>query len=136
MSYYATLCLFMRHTLHVLLIPLKAMPVRGEMESKYLKGFSGCHGCPYQCMGFYDMPGIGKGAQMCVEGWYGFVGNGSSEGYWEGNILSQKLGINSYELFGMMQFILAAVSNGAATKKDLGLASIPHIDQAKEKRQY
>jgi len=109
-------------------------PVRGEMESKYLKRFSGCHGCPYQCMGFYDMPSVGKGAQMCAEAWYGFTGKGSSEGYWEGNILSQKLGINNFELMGMMQFILEAVGNGAVSKKDLGLESIPHIDHANEEK--
>jgi aldehyde:ferredoxin oxidoreductase len=114
--------------------PLCGDPVSGEMQSKYLKKFAGCHGCPYQCMGFYDMPGIGKGAQMCVEGWYGLVGKGSSEGYWEGNIMSQKLGINNFELLGAMQFILAAVGGGAVTKEDLGFDSIPHFDHATEEK--
>jgi aldehyde:ferredoxin oxidoreductase len=112
--------------------PLCGDPVRKEMQSKYLKRFAGCHGCPYQCMGFYDMPGIGKGAQMCVEAWYGFVGSGSSEGYWEGNILSQKLGINNYELLGVMVFALAGIAAKAVTKQDLGLTSIPHFDHATE----
>jgi hypothetical protein len=80
----------------------------------------------------YDMPGIGKGAQMCVEGWYGFVSSEASEGYWEGNILSQKLGINNYELWGLLAFAIAAVGEGAATKQDLGLASIPQIDHVNE----
>src|SRR4030042_2527432 len=75
--------------------PLCGDPVSKEMRTKYLKRFAGCYGCPYQCMGFYDMPGVGKGAQMCVEAWYGYHSGGSSEGYWEGNILSQKLGINN-----------------------------------------
>jgi aldehyde:ferredoxin oxidoreductase len=112
--------------------PLCGEPVSGEMRAKYLKRFAGCHGCPYQCMGFYDMPGIGKGAQMCVEAWYGFVGQGSSEGYWEGNILSQKLGINNYELLGIMIFALTGIAAGAFTKQDLGLSFIPHIDHAAE----
>ena len=112
--------------------PLCGEPVSGEMRAKYLKRFAGCHGCPYQCMGFYDMPGVGKGAQMCVEAWYGFVGKGSSEGYWEGNILSQKLGINNYELLGIMIFALTGIAAGAFTKKDLGLTSIPQIDHATE----
>lgn len=112
--------------------PLCGEPVSGEMKARYLKRFAGCHGCPYQCMGFYDMPGIGKGAQMCVEAWYGFVGNGSSEGYWEGNILSQKLGINNYELLGIMVFALTGIASKAFTKQDLGLTSIPHFDHATE----
>jgi aldehyde:ferredoxin oxidoreductase len=112
--------------------PLCGEPVRGEMRAKYLKRFAGCHGCPYQCMGFYDMPGVGKGAQMCVEAWYGYLSNGSSEGYWEGNILSQKLGINNYELLGLMVFTLTAVATGAISKRNLGLASLPQIDHAME----
>jgi aldehyde:ferredoxin oxidoreductase len=112
--------------------PLSGEPIKGEMQSRHLKKFAGCHGCQYQCMGFYDMPGIGKGAQMCVEGWYGFVSSEASEGYWEGNILSQKLGINNYELWGLLAFAIAAVGEGAATKQDLGLASIPQIDHVNE----
>jgi len=80
-------------------------------------------------MGFYDIPGIGKGAQMCVEAWYGWYSGGSSEGYWEGNILSQKLGINNYELLGIMAW-LRAVQSGIVNKKKLGLTSIPMIDHA------
>ena len=106
--------------------------ISGEMTQKYLKRFAGCHGCPYQCMGFYDMPGVGKGAQMCVEAWYGFIDQKSSEGYWEGNILSQKLGINNYELLGLMEFVLEAIGKGVVGKKDLGLASVPQIDHANE----
>jgi aldehyde:ferredoxin oxidoreductase len=112
--------------------PLCGDPVSSEMRAKYLKRYAGCHGCPYQCMGFYDMPGIGKGAQMCVEAWYGYLSNGSSEGYWEGNILSQKLGINNYELLGLMIFVLTAVATKAVAKQDLGLSSIPQIDHAAE----
>jgi aldehyde:ferredoxin oxidoreductase len=110
--------------------PLCSDPIRSEMTEKHLKGFTGCNGCPYQCMGFYSMPGIGKGGQMCVEAWYGFLNNGSSEGYWEGNILSQKLGINNFELLGTMVFAMTAVAVGAVTKQDLGLSTIPMIDHA------
>jgi aldehyde:ferredoxin oxidoreductase len=67
---------------------------------------------------------------MCVESWYGFFSGGSSEGYWEGNIESQKLGINNFELLGAMSFILAGVISGSITAKDLGLASIPAIHNA------
>jgi len=114
--------------------PICGDPISGEMKAKYLKGFTGCNGCPYQCMGFYKMPGIGKGAQMCVEAWYGFFSNGSSEGCWEGNILSQKLGINNFELLGTMIFALTAIGANAASKQDLGLSTIPQIDHAAESK--
>ena len=104
--------------------------IRLEMEEKYLKKFSGCYGCPYQCQGFYDIPGIGKGSQMCVECWYGWYSGGSSEGMWEGNILSQKLGINDYELLGLMPFIQYGVPSGIVTREDLGVTSIPMFDSS------
>lgn len=107
--------------------PLCGEPIRSEMQSKYLKRFAGCYGCPYQCMSFYDIPGIGKGAQMCVEAWYGWFSRGSAEGYWEGNILSQQLGINNYELLGIMIFIQSAIGYGAITEEDLGLTDVPPI---------
>jgi aldehyde:ferredoxin oxidoreductase len=110
--------------------PLCGEPVASEMKANHLKRFAGCHGCAYQCMGFYDIPGIGKGAQMCVETWYGFFSGGSSEGYWEGNIESQKLGINNFELLGMMSFILAAIASGSVKAKDMGLTAIPIISNA------
>jgi aldehyde:ferredoxin oxidoreductase len=107
--------------------PLCGGAIAADMRANRLKRMAGCHGCTYQCMGFYDIPGIGKGAQMCVEAWYGWFSGGSSEGYWEGNILSQKLGLNNYELLGIMAW-LRAVQYGIVDKKKLGLTSIPMID--------
>jgi aldehyde:ferredoxin oxidoreductase len=113
--------------------PLCRGNVAVEMRTKHLKRMAGCHGCTYQCMGFYDMPGIGKGAQMCVEAWYGYYSGGSSQGYWEGNILSQKLGINNYELLGLMAW-LQALQSGAVDKKKLELGSIPMLDHAGQRQ--
>jgi len=113
--------------------PLCKGDIAANMRANHLKRMAGCHGCTYQCMGFYDIPGIGKGAQMCVEAWYGWYSGGSSEGYWEGNILSQKLGINNYELLGLMAW-LRAVQSGIVDKKKLGLTSIPMIDHAGKPR--
>jgi len=112
--------------------PLTGGMVRYTMTSAYFKKHSGCHGCPFQCQGFYEIPDIGAGGQMCVESWYGFFSGGSPEGYWEGNILSQKLGVNNYELLGIMSYIAYAVRYGIVTKADLGLTSIPMIDNASQ----
>jgi aldehyde:ferredoxin oxidoreductase len=109
--------------------PLCKGEIAADMHANHLKRMGGCHGCTYQCMGFYDIPGIGKGAQMCVEAWYGWYSGGSSEGYWEGNILSQKLGINNYELMGIMAW-LRAVQSGIVDRRKLGLTTIPMIDHA------
>jgi aldehyde:ferredoxin oxidoreductase len=102
--------------------------IRATMENRYLKKFSGCFGCPFQCQGFYDMPGRGKGGQMCTESWYGYFTGGSAEGMWDGNILSQKLGINNRELLGMMIFLVTGVDERVFTREDVGLSSIPYLD--------
>ncbi len=73
--------------------PQKSEAVKAAMVSKYLKKFTGCFACPFQCHGVYDVPGIGKGTQMCNDNWYQYsAGNDamgeSIYGMWEGNILS------------------------------------------------
>jgi aldehyde:ferredoxin oxidoreductase len=110
--------------------PLAGGAIAREMSTKHLKRIGGCHGCTYQCMGFYNIPGIGQGGQMCVESWYGWFSGGSSEGYWEGNILSQKLGINNYELLAIMSWLMTM--RGMVDKKALGITSIPVIDQVSQ----
>ncbi|MBW2368010.1 MAG: hypothetical protein JRH15_09005, partial [Deltaproteobacteria bacterium] len=52
--------------------PLCGGEAADELVSKYRTGLTGPYGCPYQCIGFYDMPGVGKGGGMCASWWYGF----------------------------------------------------------------
>jgi aldehyde:ferredoxin oxidoreductase len=110
--------------------PLMGGTIRDTMVNRYLKKFSGCYGCPFQCQGFYDVPGTGKGVQMCTECWYGFLSGGSAEGMWDGNIMSQKLGINNRELLGMMIFLVNGVDGGIFTREDVGVSSIPYLDSS------
>jgi aldehyde:ferredoxin oxidoreductase len=108
--------------------PLTGGAIRATMESRYLKKFSGCYGCPFQCQGFYDVPGTGKGVQMCTECWYGFFSGDCAEAMWDGNIMSQKLGINNRELLGLMIFLVTGVDEGIFTRQDAGVSSIPYLD--------
>ncbi|HEY92010.1 MAG TPA: hypothetical protein G4O07_09290 [Dehalococcoidia bacterium] len=118
--------------------PQKSEKVKVQMAKDYLKGFTGCYACPYQCHGVYDIPGIGKGAQLCNDNWYQYSsGNDamgeSIKGMWEGNILSQKLGINNFELVGVMLFFYRTIKEtGILTKEDFGLSSIPAVERRKE----
>lgn len=109
-------------------LSVRSRTIQMEMREKYLKKFSGCYACPYQCHGVYDIPGIGRGAQMCADTWYGNFNNYSTKGTWAGNLLSQKLGINNFELVGLMYFIRNSVSMGILKKEDIGLSSIPMIE--------
>ncbi|MDD4877030.1 MAG: aldehyde ferredoxin oxidoreductase C-terminal domain-containing protein, partial [Dehalococcoidales bacterium] len=112
--------------------PLFMDTLEKEMKEKYLKNFSGCYACPFQCNGFYSIPGIGKGSAMCADYWYGHFNCDSTEGMWEGNILSQKLGINNFELVALMRFLQQSISMGILKKEDIGLSSIPMIDRRSE----
>jgi aldehyde:ferredoxin oxidoreductase len=118
--------------------PQKSESAKERMASNYLKKFTGCYACPYQCHGVYDMPGIGKGAQMCNDNWYQYSCGDEKmgeniEGLWEGNILSQKLGINNFELVGFMLFFFRTIKEtGILTKEDFGLSSIPSVERRKE----
>jgi aldehyde:ferredoxin oxidoreductase len=118
--------------------PQKSVAVKAEMERDYLKKFTGCYACPYQCHGVYDIPGIGKGAQLCNDNWYQYSSGNeamgeSIKGMWDGNILSQKLGINNFELVGVMLFFYRTIKEtGILTKEDFGLSSIPAVERRKE----
>jgi len=100
-------------------IPLTSEHIREEMRRKYLKKFAGCYACPYQCHGFYDIPGVGKGAQLCTDVWYGYATNPA----WGGSLSAQKLGINTFEMVGLMFFLRHYIPRGLAKKEDLGLSS-------------
>ncbi len=102
------------------------------MQEKHLKKFTGCYGCPYQCQGVFDVDGIGKAVQMCADSWYGYFNPESVEGLWEANVVSQKLGINNFELMCIMMFLRPAIGKGIVSKEELGLTSIPMLDRRSE----
>ena len=111
--------------------PLGGRIIKEEMKP-YLKRFTGCYACPHQCHGVYDMPGIGRASQMCNDSWYGQRVPNASRGMWEGNVLSQKLGINNFELSGIMGFLWQAIPMGLVKTEDLGLSSFPLLEQSWE----
>jgi len=112
---------------------ISEMSILREMLHNHLKKFSGCYACPYQCHGVYEIPEIGRAAQMCADSWYGHSSKNSAKGMWEGNILSQKLGINNYELIAIMPFLRQCISEtGILKEEDFGLSSIPMIDRSSE----
>ena len=97
-------------------IPLTSPHIRQEMEAKYLKKFTGCYGCPYQCHGLYDIPGVGRGAQLCTDVWYGYT----TKSAWGGSLLAQRMGVNTFELVGLMLFLNQGVRRGFLKKEDIG----------------
>lgn len=111
--------------------PLGSRLIKEEMRP-YLRKFTGCYACPIQCHGVYDMPGVGRASQMCNDSWYCQSVPNASRGMWAGNILSQKLGINNFELSGIMGFLRQAIPMDLVKTEDLGLSSFPMLDQSWE----
>ena len=110
--------------------PLCGGDVSHEMSKKYRKKFAGPYGCPYQCMGFYDVPGVGKGAAMCASWWFGWFRQDAdaTKVVWEANLLSQKLGINHFELLELLAIAMETIMQGVMTWEDwerFGLPPVP-----------
>ena len=102
--------------------------IKKDLAQKYFKRITGCYGCPFQCHGYYEVPGIGNGAQMCTDVWYGHTNPKATRPTWRGNILCQKLGINAFEMRGLHLFAPHAIKMGWATKEDFGFSSVPELE--------
>jgi len=109
--------------------PLVGGTIPKEWTEKYRKKFCGCYGCPFQCNGWYDVPGLGSGSEMCVSAWYGYFNQYTPKPTWKANILSQKLGINQCDIMGVMMFLKDAVSLGLVKLSDIGLSPMPMNDE-------
>jgi len=69
---------------------------------------------------------------MCADCWYGYFCPESVDGMWEANVLSQKLGINNFELLGIMSLLVSTIGKGILKREDVGLSEIPAIDRRSE----
>ena len=92
------------------------------MEKFYKR--MGCFGCPYQCHSFYSVPGK-SAAAMCRVFWYSFLNPGKTKATWDGYILCQKLGINTFELEAITKFIKYCLEAGVLTPKDIESLGMP-----------
>ena len=85
--------------------PLVGNPARDELVKKYRTRFSGCYGCPYQCMATYKVPKLGTGAASCAQWVYGAYDREDAESIWEANVLMQKLGFENYSIEAILSFL-------------------------------
>jgi aldehyde:ferredoxin oxidoreductase len=108
--------------------PLCGGEVEKELTEKNRKKFGGPYGCPFQCMGFYDMPGVGKGASMCASWWYGWFSQ-DPKSAWEGQLIAQKLGINHFELLGVIAIVLDTLGEDVLTLEDWDKAGFPSMPE-------
>jgi aldehyde:ferredoxin oxidoreductase len=104
--------------------PLVGNPARNELVTKYRTRFSGCYGCPYQCMATYKVPKVGTGAASCAQWLYGAYDPEDASSIWEANVLMQKLGLENYSVEAILSFLYLCRKEGVLTEadfKDLGI---------------
>jgi len=86
---------------------------------KYFRKHYGCYGCPQQCRSIHYIPGIGLSGASCANwGWAPRFSVDPKE-IWEANMLSQRLGINTYEILGIPLLLALSLEVGILTKKEI-----------------
>jgi len=106
--------------------PLFATPeIQNGFQDRYYKKQYGCYGCPQQCHSIHEVKDIGRGGLSCANGFYWFFSD-KPEDIWEANILSQKLGINTFETALFFPHLLMAsyvrgILKSNKVRDDLGL---------------
>ncbi len=90
------------------------------IEEKYHINNTGPYGCPYQCVGFYDAGSGGKGGIFCAHWWYGYSNPNkeSAKANVKASILSQKLGINGYEMLTITRLMDDTIKDGIMTTEE------------------
>jgi len=105
--------------------PLVSKATRDELVQKYRTRFSGCYGCPYQCMATYKVPKLGTGAASCAQWVYGAYDSEDAESIWEANVLMQKLGFENYSIEAILSFLYLCRKEGILTENDFQDLGIP-----------
>ena len=113
-------------------IPFMAsQEIKDIFEDRYYKKQYGCYGCPHQCRSIHEIKGIGRGGISCADGLY-WAFSTKPEDIWEANILSQRLGINTYETIAsmpniLMQSYVRGILKSDDVQDDLGLPVPPWL---------
>ena len=73
------------------------------LKKYHLKNQS-CYSCPQGCYTYMKVPKMGTGAVSCTQWFYAWMGN-KDEGTFQASQLVNKLGLDSFEMIPMIQFI-------------------------------
>jgi len=93
---------------------------RDVFARKYFKKHYGCYGCPQQCHSIHHIPGIGLSGVSCADWLWAPTFSIDPKEIWEANVLSQRLGINTFEGIIGLPFLLAlSLRSGILTSKEI-----------------
>jgi aldehyde:ferredoxin oxidoreductase len=87
---------------------------------KYFKKQYGCYGCPLQCHSVHNIPGIGLSGVSCANWLWAPKFSVDPKEVWEANVLSQKLGINTFEgIIGLPLLLALSLEAGILTRRQI-----------------
>ena len=72
--------------------------------NKYHVKSQSCYSCPQGCYAYMNVPGMGGGHVSCTQWFYAWMGN-QDKATFLASQLANKLGIDSFEMFPMIQFV-------------------------------
>lgn len=87
---------------------------------KYFKKHYGCYGCPQQCHSIHYIPGIGLSGVSCANWLWAPTFSIDPKEVWEANVISQRLGINTFEgIIGLPLLLALSLKSGILTKREI-----------------
>jgi len=88
--------------------------------ARYFKKHYGCYGCPLQCHSIHYIPGIGLSGVSCANWLWAPIFSIDPKEVWEANVLSQRLGINTFEgIVGLPLLLALSLEAGILTRKEI-----------------
>lgn len=76
----------------------------GPHLTKYWSKSAACYSCPLACYAYNNVPGMGAGRVSCTQWFYSWMGN-QDEATFLAKQLADQLGIDTFEMFPMIQFV-------------------------------
>jgi aldehyde:ferredoxin oxidoreductase len=72
--------------------------------NKYHVKTQSCYSCPQGCYSYLKVPGLGSGQISCTQWYYSWLGNKDTATFMA-NQLANQLGVDTFEMFPMLQFV-------------------------------
>jgi len=87
---------------------------------RYFRKHYGCYGCPLQCHSIHYIPGIGLSGVSCANWLWAPRFSTDPREVWEANVVSQRLGINTFEVMAGVPLLLAlSFEAGILTRREI-----------------
>lgn len=95
-----------------------SVPGAMRFTEKYKGKPVGCMGCPINCYLYFNVPEIGSGRVSCMQWAFAVYRRRVDEVVWESKTLQDKLGLNAFEIYMMIPWLLQMKTSGLISEKE------------------